>query len=141
MILSVFFMIHEILCLSFRSFRFFDRRLIFFRCKDEFGYFQLILVCFTLDADLERFLRTCYPVFPRAKIYVTTHAIVRLRILIHFKGASTVSSLPDVLMYDLPYIYSELSSCMYHFPCVTRHYHRYMKIELYYYLFQKPYCK
>ena len=73
--------------------------------------------------------------FPRAKIDLTAHAIVLLRILLHFKGTSTVSLLPDVLMYALSYISRKLSTCLYHFPCVTRRYHRYVKMELYHCLF------
>ena len=48
----------------FKLFWFFDKILISLRCKDDFGYLEPLLACFTMGGGLERFLRTSYHIFP-----------------------------------------------------------------------------
>ena len=48
------------------------------RLKDNFGYLGLMLVCFIMGGDLERFFRMCYRIFLRVTIRVTTHVTILL---------------------------------------------------------------
>ena len=62
----------------FKFFWFFDRRLIFFRCKENFGYLVLMLLCFIIGGGLQRFFRMCYHMFLWIAIRIATHVIILL---------------------------------------------------------------
>ena len=101
---------HLILRFFFKFFWFFDRFLVFLRCKENFGYLGLMQVCFIMGGSLERFFRMRYHIFPLAISYFHTryhfcyHTF--MRVLYRFQRTTIISSLvADVLYASLSITY------------------------------------
>ena len=92
--------------------------------------FELMLACFTLGGTLNalleritRFLNLLPQVLPLMLPYF------------YWSFVNRCALLPDVLLHTLPYIFSEISTYLYHFQCVNIRYHQVFIKETYYYLF------
>ena len=69
----------------------------------------MILVCFILGRALQHFFRTRYHTC--FQLYYQTF----MGVLQHFHCGIIFSSLPDMLLYALSYIFSEMITYLYHF--------------------------
>ena len=95
----------------FKFIWFFDRLLIFVRCKDDFDYLGLMLVFLTMGGGLECFFRMRYQIFLRVTTCVTTHVAILLSefctlatacLTIHFQWNKYIFVSFSTIYYALP---------------------------------------
>ena len=102
-----FWWCHLILCFFFKFFWFFDRLLVFLRCKQNFGYLGLMQVCFIRGGSLERFFRMRYHIFPLVISHFHTryHSCYHtfMGVLYRFQRTTIISSLVADVLYALLY--------------------------------------